>query len=146
MAQASTLEQELSALKAKKTDRGFVLTLGDVLFATGKADLMPGAQRANDQLAAFLLKYPTRTVSVEGHTDSMGSEQYNLMLSQDRALSVRSAIMASGTTGAILLGKSRLYLKNSGFFLFVTISHLLSLSFDFFVSGHHKLRRKLTLR
>ncbi len=96
MAQASTLEQELSALKAKKTDRGFVLTLGDVLFATGKADLMPGAQRANDQLAAFLTKYPTRTVSVEGHTDSMGSEEYNIMLSQNRALSVRSAIMARG--------------------------------------------------
>ncbi len=96
MAQASVLEQELSDLKAKKTDRGFVLTLGDVLFATGKADLMPGAQRTNDQLAAFLNKYPTKTVSVEGHTDSMGSSEYNETLSQHRAVSVRSAIMARG--------------------------------------------------
>jgi outer membrane protein OmpA-like peptidoglycan-associated protein len=95
-AQADMLAQELADLKAQKTDRGFVLTLGDVLFATGKADLMPGAQKANDQLAAFLHKYPTKTVSVEGHTDSMGSEQYNIMLSQNRALSVRSAIMARG--------------------------------------------------
>lgn len=96
MAQASVLEQELSDLKAKKTDRGFVLTLGDVLFATGKADLMPGAQRANDQLAAFLNKYPTKTISVEGHTDSIGSSEYNETLSQHRAESVRSAIMARG--------------------------------------------------
>lgn len=96
LAQASVLEQELADLKAKKTDRGFVLTLGDVLFATGKADLMPGGQRAIDQLAAFLIKYPTKTVSVEGHTDSMGSEEYNVTLSQRRAVSVRSAIMARG--------------------------------------------------
>jgi outer membrane protein OmpA-like peptidoglycan-associated protein len=96
MAQANMLAQELSELKAQKTDRGFVLTLGDVLFATGKADLMPGAQKANDQLAAFLHKYPTKTISVEGHTDSMGSEEYNIMLSQNRALSVSSAIMARG--------------------------------------------------
>ena len=96
MAQARELEQELSELKAKKTDRGFVLTLGDVLFATGKADLMPGAQRTIDQLAAFLNKYPNKNVSVEGHTDSVGSEAYNMTLSQHRAESVRSAIMARG--------------------------------------------------
>ena len=96
MAQARELEQELSELKAKKTDRGFVLTLGDVLFATGKADLMPGAQRTIDQLAAFLNKYPNKNVNVEGHTDSVGSEAYNMTLSQHRAESVRSAIMARG--------------------------------------------------
>ena len=96
LAQAKELEQELAELKAKKTDRGFVLTLGDVLFATAKADLMPGAQRTIDQLAAFLNKYPTRKVVVEGHTDSRGSEAYNMTLSQHRAESVRSAIMARG--------------------------------------------------
>jgi outer membrane protein OmpA-like peptidoglycan-associated protein len=96
MARSKALEEELNALKAKKTDRGFVLTLGDVLFATGKADLMAGAQRTIDQLAAFLNKYPNKNVSVEGHTDSKGSESFNLMLSQSRAESVRSAIMARG--------------------------------------------------
>ena len=95
-AQAKRLEQELAELKAKKTDRGFVLTLGDVLFVTGKADLMSGAQRTIDQLAGFLNKYPTKKVSVEGHTDSVGSEDYNFALSQRRADSVRSAIMARG--------------------------------------------------
>ena len=47
MVQANTLAQELSALKAKKTDRGFVLTLGDVLFASGKADF--NARRTESQ-------------------------------------------------------------------------------------------------
>lgn len=96
MAQARQLEQELSELKAKKTDRGFVLTLGDVLFATGKADLLPGAQRTIDQLTAVLNKHPDQKVSVEGHTDSVGSDNYNLALSQRRAESVRMAIMARG--------------------------------------------------
>jgi outer membrane protein OmpA-like peptidoglycan-associated protein len=95
-AQAKKLEQELAELKAKKTDRGFVLTLGDVLFATGKADLMSGAQRTIDQLAGFLNNYPNKKVSVEGHTDTVGSEDYNITLSQRRADSVRSAIMARG--------------------------------------------------
>lgn len=104
-AQAKKLEQELAELKAKKTDRGFVLTLGDFLFATGKADLMSGAQRTIDQLAAFLNKYPTRKVSVEGHTDSVGSEDYNFALSQRRSDSVRSAIMARGISSDRITAK-----------------------------------------
>ncbi|HAR95495.1 MAG TPA: flagellar motor protein MotB [Deltaproteobacteria bacterium] len=95
-AQAKELEQELAALKGKKTDRGLVLTLGDVLFVTAKADLMPGAQRTIDQLAAFLNKYPARKVVAEGHTDSRGSEAYNMRLSERRAESVRSALLARG--------------------------------------------------
>lgn len=108
LAQAKALEQELADLKAKKTDRGFVLTLGDVLFATGKADLMSGAQRTIDQLAAFLNKYPAKNVSVEGHTDSVGNEEYNLTLSRHRAESVRSALMARG------IGQERIAVKGLG--------------------------------
>lgn len=105
LAQTKKLEQELSALKAEKTDRGYVLTLGDVLFATGKAELMSGAQRTIDQLAAFLNKYPTKNVSVEGHTDSVGNEDYNLRLSQRRAESVRFAIMARGISSNRITAK-----------------------------------------
>lgn len=94
--EAKGLEQELADLKAKKTDRGFVLTLGDVLFATAKADLMPGAHRTIDRLAAFLNKYPDRKVVVEGHTDSRGSEAYNMALSLHRAESVQAALKARG--------------------------------------------------
>ena len=106
-AQAKGLEQELAELKAKKTDRGFVLTLGDVLFATGKADLMPGAQRTIDQLAAFLNKYPTRKVVAEGHTDSVGSDAYNLKLSQQRAESVLSSILARGISADRVTAKGQ---------------------------------------
>lgn len=105
LAQTKKLEQELSALKAEKTDRGYVLTLGDVLFATGKAELMSGAQRTIDQLADFLNKYPTKNVSVEGHTDSVGNEDYNLMLSQRRAESVRFAIIARGISSNRITAK-----------------------------------------
>lgn len=90
------MRAELEALQAKQTDRGMVLTLGDVLFATGQATLQPGAMRVIDQLTSFLDKYPDATISVEGHTDSMGSDDYNLALSQQRADAVRSAVTAKG--------------------------------------------------
>jgi outer membrane protein OmpA-like peptidoglycan-associated protein len=93
---AQTLEQELADLKAKKTDRGVVLTLGDVLFDTGKATLKPGAYATIDRLAAALKDVPARKVMIEGHTDSVGSDDYNLQLSQNRALSVQTALLERG--------------------------------------------------
>jgi outer membrane protein OmpA-like peptidoglycan-associated protein len=57
---------------------------------------MPGAMFTMDKLALFLKKYPKRNVLVEGHTDSQGSETYNLGLSQRRADSVRNALMERG--------------------------------------------------
>jgi len=87
------LEKQLQELQAKKTDRGLVLTLGDVLFATAKADLLGGAMRTIDKLAIFLNENPERKVLIEGHTDSRGSESYNLTLSQQRADSVRTALL-----------------------------------------------------
>ena len=80
-AQVQQLQQELASLQAKQTDRGLVLTLGDVLFETGKADLRPGALRNLYPLVTFLQKYPERRVLIEGHTDSVGSDAYNLDLS-----------------------------------------------------------------
>lgn len=90
------MRAELEALQAKQTERGMVLTLGDVLFATGQATLQPGAMRVIDQLASFMEKYPDATISVEGHTDSMGSDDFNLALSQQRADAVRSAVTSKG--------------------------------------------------
>lgn len=96
MKQMTLLGNELAELKAKQTDRGIVLTLGDILFAFGKDNLMPGAMSPIDRLAEFLKKYPTRDVLIEGHTDSIGSETYNLGLSQRRADSVKAALIARG--------------------------------------------------
>lgn len=91
-----SLESEIEALKAKKSERGIVLTLGDILFETGKAELMPGATRTIDQLAEFLRKHSGRNVLIEGHTDSVGGETYNLGLSQRRADSVKTTLITRG--------------------------------------------------
>lgn len=93
---AQTLEQELADLKAKKTDRGLVLTLGDVLFDTGKATLKAGAYPTIERLASALKEVPTRKVMIEGHTDSVGSDDYNMELSRSRAQSVQAALLERG--------------------------------------------------
>jgi OmpA-OmpF porin, OOP family len=94
--QAQQLQQELAALQAKQTDRGLVITVGDVLFETGKADLRAGALRNLYPLVTFLQKYPERQVMIEGYTDSVGSDSYNLDLSQRRADAVRAFLMQNG--------------------------------------------------
>jgi outer membrane protein OmpA-like peptidoglycan-associated protein len=95
---ASTLEQELSDLRAKKTDRGLVLTLGDVLFDTGMATLKPGAYTTIDRLATVLKQSPDRKVMIEGHTDSVGGDDYNRQLSERRAAAVQTALLERGVT------------------------------------------------
>jgi outer membrane protein OmpA-like peptidoglycan-associated protein len=83
-------------LQAAQTNRGIVLTLGDVLFDTGQAELKPGAQRPIEQIATFLNENPERSVQVEGFTDSQGADEYNQMLSQRRADAVARAIIQRG--------------------------------------------------
>jgi outer membrane protein OmpA-like peptidoglycan-associated protein len=94
--QAAALQREIEALQARPTDRGLVLTLGDVLFETGKADLKAGTIDNLDRLAQFLAKHPDRTVTIEGHTDSVGGEDFNVGLSHRRAESVRSYLLRQG--------------------------------------------------
>jgi outer membrane protein OmpA-like peptidoglycan-associated protein len=90
------LETQLEELNAKMTERGLVITLGDVLFDTNQAQLKPGGTRSLQKLAAFLKQYPQRTVQVEGHTDSTGNAAYNLGLSDRRASAVQSSLMGMG--------------------------------------------------
>jgi outer membrane protein OmpA-like peptidoglycan-associated protein len=99
-AEADKLTKELSDLQAKQTDRGIVLTIGDVLFPFGKADLSPKADRSVEKLAVFLQKYPDRNVLIEGHTDSIGSDEYNLGLSRLRSESVKAKLVEDGIDGA----------------------------------------------
>jgi len=96
LGQAARLQEEVDQLKAKPTPRGLVLTLGDVLFDTARAQLNPGAARKLDQLAQFLDDHPERRVQIDGFTDGVGSEAYNLDLSQRRADAVRSALLVRG--------------------------------------------------
>ena len=95
-AQADELQRQIADLQAKATDRGLVLTLGDVLFATGRAELKSGATGNLNKLVTFLSKYPDRTVLIEGYTDSVGSDEFNQGLSQRRADSVQSYLVGQG--------------------------------------------------
>ncbi len=98
-ARAEVLAQELAALQAEKTDRGFVITLGDVLFEYDKANLKPGAQQNLYRLVTFLNEHSDQTVVIEGHTDSRGSDTYNLDLSQRRAQTVQGFLLSNGIGG-----------------------------------------------
>ncbi|MDT8410135.1 MAG: OmpA family protein [Wenzhouxiangellaceae bacterium] len=110
-AQAADLRRQIDALEAEITDRGLVLTLGDLLFATDRAILEPGADRHLDRLVVFLERYPQRRVEIEGHTDNVGARDYNLGLSQRRAESVLSSLnqrgIDSSRLSALGLGQER---------------------------------------
>ncbi|MDO8654466.1 MAG: OmpA family protein [Undibacterium sp.] len=95
-ARAAQLESQLSDLAAKKTERGIIITLGDVLFGTDQARLNPDGMRTAQKLADILQQNPQRTVLVEGFTDSTGSAEHNQELSERRATAVRSALQLQG--------------------------------------------------
>lgn len=89
-------EMQLKELQAKETDRGMVITLGDVLFSSGKAQLQTGGLRNIQKLADFLKQYPQYKILVEGYSDSLGSDSFNMDLSQRRANAVRAALVDRG--------------------------------------------------
>ena len=107
MQEANELQQQIAALNARTTDRGLVMTLGDVLFASGKSDLKPGAINNLDKLTVFLNKYPERSVTIEGHTDSVGSEALNLELSQRRAEAVKAYLVRQGVDAKRVLAAGK---------------------------------------
>ncbi len=96
VADRDRMRAELEQLKATQTTRGLVMTLGDVLFDTGKSDLKSGGERKLDQLVEFLKAHPNRRVQIDGFTDSVGSDSYNQSLSEARAQSVKNALVGRG--------------------------------------------------
>ena len=90
------LETQLAELAAKKTERGLIITLGDVLFATDVARLNADGLVMAQRLATVLQQNPQRTVLIEGFTDSTGKTQYNQDLSERRAMAVGEALLAQG--------------------------------------------------
>ena len=93
---AAELESKVEALSTRQTARGLVLTLKDILFEFDKAKLKTGYDNTISQLAEFLNEYPERTIAIEGYTDSVGSEEYNMQLSKRRADAVKEALVANG--------------------------------------------------
>jgi outer membrane protein OmpA-like peptidoglycan-associated protein len=96
LARSAQLEAQLSALAAKKTERGVVITLGDVLFGTDLARLNADGMRNAQKLATLLQDNPQRSVMIEGFADSTGSAAHNQDLSERRANAVRSALVEMG--------------------------------------------------
>jgi outer membrane protein OmpA-like peptidoglycan-associated protein len=90
------LEEQLAALEAKKTERGIVITFGDLLFNTNQARLSPEGISIAQKLADVLQQNPNRHVIAEGFTDSIGSDQYNQALSERRSMAVRNALIEMG--------------------------------------------------
>lgn len=93
---AAQMQKDLEALAAKQTARGVVVTLQDVLFDVGKAQLRSGGVRSLERVAGVLKNYPERRVLVEGFTDSQGSDSYNVELSQRRANAVKEQLETLG--------------------------------------------------
>lgn len=97
-AEAAELQKQLKDVQAQPTQRGLLVTLGDVLFAVGSDRLRPGSNRPLDKLAEFLQENPERKLRVEGYTDSTGSAATNQRLSERRAEAVQQALVRRGVS------------------------------------------------
>ena len=110
--QAAELEQDLEGAKIERVGEGIMITFDSgILFAVNKADLSSQAQENLVKMAGILNKYEDTNVLIEGHTDSDGSDQYNLDLSDRRAASVKQFLAAnqvtSGRMSTMGYGESR---------------------------------------
>ncbi len=94
--QISSLTQQLENLQLRQTESGVVVTLGDVLFASGKAQLVEGGRSSLEEVVDLLQTEPDKKIRVEGHTDSLGDADANLQLSEQRAQAVREALVSLG--------------------------------------------------
>lgn len=101
-ARAHALELELKDLNAKKTERGFVITLGDVLFDSGQDRLLPEGTGYMVRLADAFKRNTALTAAIEGYTDSVGSSESNMELSARRARTVMAALMGQGVLSSQL--------------------------------------------
>ena len=104
---SAVLEATLRELDAKKTERGIVVTFGDVLFDTGMSQLKPGGRQQIERLGGFMQSHPQLNALVEGYTDSVGNSGANQNLSERRAESVVAVLIGAGA--------SRSQLTSTGF-------------------------------
>jgi len=93
---ARLLQQLNSILATRDSARGLIANMSDVLFRSGSFELLPGARERLAKVSGIVLAYPSLHVAVEGHTDSVGSDQYNQDLSERRAQSVRDYFVQQG--------------------------------------------------
>ncbi|SPE43958.1 OmpA/MotB domain protein (fragment) [Candidatus Sulfotelmatobacter sp. SbA7] len=83
-------------LETRDSARGLIVNISGVLFDTGKYTLRPGAREKLAKVSGIILAYPSLQLEVEGHTDSVGTDEYNMQLSENRANSVRDYLVQQG--------------------------------------------------
>ncbi len=118
VAMREKLRTQLNAVLAtQETPRGLVVTLGDVLFDTGKSNLKQDAQISLAKVSVILQQYPDLKLQIEGYTDAVGGDEYNLKLSQDRANATQAFLVNNGVSPSSVTatgyGKSRPVADNS---------------------------------
>jgi outer membrane protein OmpA-like peptidoglycan-associated protein len=100
------LRQQLNqVLETRESARGLIVNLSDVLFDTGSATLKPGAREKLARVSGILLSHPELKVQVEGHTDSIGDQNLNQRLSENRADAVRSYLVTQGIASSAVTTK-----------------------------------------
>jgi len=108
--QQAQLRQQLLAqfnqiLQTRDTARGLIVNMSDVLFDTAQYTLKPGAREKLAKISGIILAHPGLKMEVEGHTDSVGSDEYNMTLSENRANAVRSYLVSQGVNGDAVAAK-----------------------------------------
>jgi outer membrane protein OmpA-like peptidoglycan-associated protein len=98
-------EQLNKVLETRDSARGLIVNMSDVLFDTGKFTLRPVAREKLSQLSGIVLAHPSLKLEVEGHTDSVGSDEYNMTLSQNRANAVRDFLTQHGMNTSSLASR-----------------------------------------
>jgi outer membrane protein OmpA-like peptidoglycan-associated protein len=99
---ADAMRERMKEMQAQTTERGTLVTLGDVLFETNRAEIRPSGQGSLRKLAEFLSQFPERQALIEGHTDNVGTPTLNESLSARRADSVAAALVSMGVSGTRL--------------------------------------------
>ena len=94
--QITSLTRQLENLQLRETESGVVVTLGDVLFASGQTTLVEGGRSSLEEVVDLLQTEPDKKIRVEGHTDSRGDAEANLLLSEQRAKAVLEALVSLG--------------------------------------------------
>ena len=115
--QLATMQQRVVSMEETKAEQEILLAFGKIEFVTGTADLVPGAVSGIDLLAEYMTTHPTKTIALSGHTDSSGSAELNMELSQQRADFIRDVLVTKGVAAeritAIGYGQSQPIVSNA---------------------------------
>jgi outer membrane protein OmpA-like peptidoglycan-associated protein len=102
---AQLLAQLNSILQTRDSARGLIVNMSDVLFDTGSYTLKPGAREKLAKISGIVLAHPGLSLQIEGHTDSVGGDEFNQQLSERRADSVRDFLAENGVPGTSITAR-----------------------------------------